>query len=180
MTAVCLRNLRRCADLLHSTVTDMDTSPMTTDEMEKATDSARDIEFDVQMLLRMVESEKWSRPEYWTQFFRDDPPLYCPREAIAAIDHLRAISGLTPKPWQGYLYTLKGDTAPYVIRMFDCEVRDVVPAGEAHTAPCNADTIFDDIAIVEKPARQLEMTVYRYLTTQTSEQRYAAVALCFV
>lgn len=180
MTAVCLDNLRKCADLLHTAVTELNTEPMDTSQLDGAMDSARDMEFDVTALLNAIQSEQWSRPEFWARFFRDDRPLYCAKEITGVIQDLRDVSGRTPKPWHGFLYTLKNEHQSYVMRVFGDGTRDVVPSLQSQTAPICDETIFDDADIIQKGARQLEMTVFRYVTTQTSEERHCAVALCFV
>lgn len=180
-----MKNLRECAKLLSRT--HMHTESMTLDELDEAMDCARDMEFDVQTLVETVEDAQWSRRDYWRQFFRDDKQLYNADEAMAEIAALRAAKGQTPRSWTGYAFTLtdKGEgEQSYVVRVFDDDVRDVVPADKACAAPhprcVSADSIFDDRTIVEQPARDLRKTVLRYLLEQTCEPRDAAVALCFV
>lgn len=146
------------------------------DELDTGLEITRQMEQSVQKMTDNLTVAQWQHPTC----FIDDPPLYGTKEVAAAVNHLQEVSGVLPLAWRGYLYTLREEKQSYVVRAFADGARDVVPADQAHTAPIQTCTLFDDRDIIEKGAKACEMTVFRYLTTQTSEPTHAAVALCFL
>ena len=173
-----LENLRRCAELLSATAEDMDVQSMEFDELDAGLEITRQMEQSVQKMTDNLTVAQWQHPD--KMCFIHDPPLYCAKEVAAVVAHLQEVCGVLPAAWRGYLYTLREEKQSYVMRAFADGARDVVPADQAHTAPIQTCTLFDDRDIMEKTAKINEMTVFRCLTTQTSEPTYAAVALCFL
>lgn len=176
--------LRECADILHDVSEQLDADKMSTGDLDDAMDAANDIEADVAVVFSKLEVARWSRPECWRGSLRDDKPLYDAAEATGLFKRVQLVTGTTPEPWTGYLFTLQDDEKPYVMREFHppSSTRDVVRSEEAHTTrrKRGTDSVFDDRRTIEAVARDLGMSVHQYLTEQTGEPKHLAAAMCFI
>jgi hypothetical protein len=164
---------------------DMDMSDLTVEELSEVEDKALSLRDTAVEVATKAFMQSWERPEKWATVLRHDGQLY---DAQPVLDLLEACCKMQTfggpcSPWVGYQFRVKGEYFAFrrFVRGGESVHCDIVPSKDECAKETHGErNIFWQREDIERMAKEHGLTVFEFLTNQTSEPLQNVVALYFI